>query len=1256
MATHTTILVVVLLLVVAPLISVQYLTYVDNIVVHTPCCNSPCYNFARNFLFNAATTNSPPTVPVALSNLTESTFTNKPERLKPFAKIPQNFTAHIPRTVTNSQFIFIFKEDTPFLFFTKDCSKDLGWIQFLCTRLGSFFICALFKYFKCRKARRGTSSPFCSKHSRFQTRKYHRLSWRKRQFHKLVNIAFILILLFLCGDVHPNPGPRPCLQRSRRHPEAHYIISASWNVRTLLDTKRAPARPTAIVSHYLKRYNIDIAALSETRVLGENIIQEPIGGYTFFLKGYPVGNTRQHGVGFAIRNELVPLLQGKDPVGINERLMTLSLPLKDCTLSIISCYAPTLPSSDGTKEAFYGALNDTINSVPSSHKLLVMGDFNARVGADHSSWEDVIGKHGVGNENSNGTLLLSLCSQQGLVITNTIFQQADRHKTTWMHPRTKKWHMIDYVITRQRDIKDIHHTRAMCAPCTWSDHRLVKAKLALKAKVPHRRSRVKPQRKPDVAKLKSAEVRETLATRLHAALESVDLTASTAEDSWSTFRDTTLKVSEEVLGFPERKHRDWFDENDPLIKPKLNQLHDLYQTHLDDASNIGNADAYRKCKQEVQKSLRSMQNSWWRDRASELQDAADKRDYKTFYQGLKAVYGPIHKASNAIKSKDGVVLTEQGPVLDRWAEHFQGVLNQNSEFDMSLLDEIPQWDINLDLDTPPTLEEVSESTKQLSSGKSPGDDCIPPEIYKHGGDTLVAKLLDIFIKIWQEGEVVQQFRNATIIHLYKNKGDRANCDNHRGISLLCTAGKVLARLLLNRLSKHAKNINIFPESQCGFRPGRGTDDMVFALRQLQEKCMLQGLDLYLLFIDLTKAFDTINRDGLWKLLEKVGCPAHFVGIIRSFHENMEATVRDGTAKSPPFNVTCGTKQGCVLAPTLFSIFFSLMLHTAFKDATDGVDIKTRFDKGLCGVKTTHFNAPTKVTVSTIRDLLFADDCALAATSIEALQRLCDLFARAARRFGLTISIKKTEALYQPARGNFYTPPVVSIEGKQLNAVESFKYLGGTVTNDASLDAEVTARIARATSSYGRLTKRLWANTGIRLGTKVAVYKAAVLTSLLYGCETWTLNTKQLKRLEVFHLATLRKIAKIKWIHKVPNYEVLSRCNINTLQSMIETAKLRWTGHVVRMSDSRIPKKLLYGRLVEGRSRRGNHNTYLNSVKSTLRACGIDGARLESLAAVRGNWRHTVKTGIGGAEADRINGLIRKREIRKAKADLALHPA
>ena len=269
--------------------------------------------------------------------------------------------------------------------------------------------------------------------------------------------------------------------------------------------------------------------------------------------------------------------------------------------------------------------------------------------------------------------------------------------------------------------------------------------------------------------------------------------------------------------------------------------------------------------------------------------------------------------------------------------------------------------------------------------------------------------------------------------------------------------------------------------------------------------------------------------------------------------------------------------------------------------------------------------------------------------------LCDCFAAAARRFGLTISIKKTEALYQPAPGNMYEAPAITIEGKLLNAVDNFKYLGSIVSNDASFDAEITARIAKATAAFGRLSKRLWTVSGIQLNTKIAVYKAAVLTSLLYGCETWTLTKKQVRRLEKFHQTTLCKIARIKWFHKVTNYEVLSRCNISSLQSMTDRAKLRWTGHVVRMKDDRIPKALLYGRLNTGIPKRGNHNTYLNSVKTTLRECDISCQNLEELALERNQWRETVKTGIARAENDRIESLIEKRRKRKARVDLANLP-
>ena len=885
----------------------------------------------------------------------------------------------------------------------------------------------------------------------------------------------------------------------------------------------------------------------------------------------------------------------------------------------------------------------------------MLGDFNARVGADYSSWENVIGKHGIGRENSNGTLLLSLCSQHNLIITNTIFQQAERHKTTWMHPRTKKWHMIDFAIIRQRDIKDVQHTRSMCGSCIWSDHRLVKCKLALQTKTSRHTCRVKPAKKLDIAKLKSGDCSRNLATKLQEAYANTVVLGSNAKATWDTFKDVTLKTAEIVLGSPDRKHRDWFDENDLVIKPILAKLHDLHDKVIENKNDTVLADEYRMCKQQAQKSLRDMKNTWWKTVAADLQVAADRKDYSTFYQGLKAVYGPKLKACSTVKSEDGVLITEPEKVLERWSEHFNGVLNQDSEFDMSVLEDIPHWDVNQSLDDPPTLKEVQTSIKQLTSGKAPGADGIPPDIYKHGGKGVAEVLLKLFLQIWEEGEVPQDFKDADVVHLYKNKGDIKSCDNHRGISLLCIAGKILARLLLNRLNTHTSNIGVIPESQCGFRPGRGTTDMSFALRQLQEKCRLHSEDLYLLFIDLTKAFDTINREGLWNILEKVGCPKLFVNLIRSFHSGMEVTIREGGERSPAFAVTSGTKQGCVLAPTLFSIFFSLMLNVAFKEATDGVEIKSRFDIGLCKAKTCHFNAKSKVEYFTIRDLLFADDCALAACSQEALQRLCDCFAAASRRFGLTISIKKTEALYQPAPGNLYVPPAITIEGQQLAAVETFKYLGGTVSNDASLDVEVTARIAKATASYGRLVKRLWTNKGIRLDTKVAVYKAAVLSSLLFGCEIWTLTAKQLRRLEVFHQATLRKIARITWVHKVTNYEVLQRCNIGSLQSMIDSARLRWTGHVIRMSNDRIPKKLLYGRITSGIPKRGNHNTYLNSVKSILRDCGITSATLENIASKREPWRATYRQGIRKAEEDRIERLIEKRQRRKARAGLAHLP-
>ena len=118
------------------------------------------------------------------------------------------------------------------------------------------------------------------------------------------------------------------------------------------------------------------------------------------------------------------------------------------------------------------------------------------------------------------------------------------------------------------------------------------------------------------------------------------------------------------------------------------------------------------------------------------------------------------------------------------------------------------------------------------------------------------------------------------------------CDNHRGISLLSVAGKILAKVVLNRIITHIVP-DVYPESQCGFRAGKGTVDMIFALRQIQEKSREQNNDLYMVFIDLTKAFDTVNRPALWKVLRKLGIPDNMLSVISSFHNGMKASVHAG---------------------------------------------------------------------------------------------------------------------------------------------------------------------------------------------------------------------------------------------------------------------------------------------------------------------------------------------------------------------------
>ncbi|GAB1603816.1 hypothetical protein Ahia01_000662900, partial [Argonauta hians] len=354
-----------------------------------------------------------------------------------------------------------------------------------------------------------------------------------------------------------------------------------------------------------------------------------------------------------------------------------------------------------------------------------------------------------------------------------------------------------------------------------------------------------------------------------------------------------------------------------------------------------------------------------------------------------------------------------------------------------------------------------------------------------------------------------------------------------------------------------------PESQCGFRANRGTTDMVFVLRQIQEKCREQNRGLYVTFVDLTKAFDTVSRKGLWTIMERLGCPPRFLDMIVQLHQGKLGQIRLNGDLSDPFPIANGVKQGCVLAPSLFSIF--MMLEQAMEGIEDDegtVFIRYRLDGDLFNFR--RLQAHSKTLQHAFRDLLYADDAAIVAHSESSLQLLISRFAEAAQLFGLEVSLSKTVVLHQPAPGEVYHPPHITINGSVLRVVQQFCYLGSTITSNAKIDKELDSRLAKGNSAFGRLRGRVWNNRHLRRRTKIHVYRAVVLSNLLYGSEYWVTYRRHLKVLERFHQRCLRSILGIHWSERISDVEVLEQAGVSSIEAMLLSSQLRWAGHVSRM--------------------------------------------------------------------------------------------
>ncbi|XP_028517861.1 uncharacterized protein LOC114576052 [Exaiptasia diaphana] len=209
--------------------------------------------------------------------------------------------------------------------------------------------------------------------------------------------------------------------------------------------------------------------------------------------------------------------------------------------------------TDGSYTFFHSGRS---SDQPRQDRLLLLGDFNARVGCDCETWPEVIGQYGLGKENNQGITLLELCTRFGLTIANTLFSHPDIHRGTWKHPRSQRWHMIDYVIIRQHYRSDLVDARVCRSADCWTDHRLVCARLKLRFHISSQRKLNSGPRRLNINRLKVPEVNSQLREKIAANVQ--DLDAEPLDDHWKSLKETLYNTTKETVGFQKRQHRDWF--------------------------------------------------------------------------------------------------------------------------------------------------------------------------------------------------------------------------------------------------------------------------------------------------------------------------------------------------------------------------------------------------------------------------------------------------------------------------------------------------------------------------------------------------------------------------------------------------------------------------------------------------------------------------------------------------------------------------
>ena len=451
-----------------------------------------------------------------------------------------------------------------------------------------------------------------------------------------------------------------------------------------------------------------------------------------------------------------------------------------------------------------------------------------------------------------------------------------------------------------------------------------------------------------------------------------------------------------------------------------------------------------------------------KDQIDKIRDSVEDRQSRIAWQTINEVSRRKSTAKAKLKA------ASQQERVKLWEQHFKNLIGSLPKITDEPITRIISKQLDIKLG-PFTKEELDSVLKKIKNRKAAELDEIPPEVWKtrQFDDILLPQCNAVYsqnrIERWMKGCILP----------FPKKGNLGLAQNYRGITLTSIAAKIYNALLRNRIEP--KIDNILRKNQNGFRRNRSTTSQILTIRRILDGVRAKNLQATLLFVDFTKAFDSIHRGKMELILLAYGLPKETVAAIMILYRNtkVKVKVRSSDGDTEYFDIVAGVLQGDTLVPYLFIICLDYVLRTSIdKIRENGFELTKKRSK--------------RYRAKTISDADYADDLALLANTPNKAETLLHSLERAAAGIGLHVNAHKTEYMCYNQTGN-----ITTLDGASLRLVDKFTYLGSSVS---STENDIDTRLTKAWTAIDRLSI-IW-KSDLTDEMKCSFFQTAVVSILL----------------------------------------------------------------------------------------------------------------------------------------------------------------